>query len=315
VRPSTEHERFLAAFETRYGPIHPPFFAGSYAEAVAAARASFRLLLVYLHSELHGDTAQFCSQTLCAPPVVSFVAERFVVWGGDVREPEGFALSNAIRASEFPFVAVVFANAGRSGGALLAALPGLRDSSEFVAALVGVVEGRGMELVERARLQEQHATATRSLREQQEEAFRMSLVADQEKDRRRQEEERRRREEQEAAERARAHRRSLLTAEPAEGLNVAVRIPSGQRIQRRFSADDSLQAVFAFIDQSMPGGADTDQTYTLCTNFPRMVYTFPESADVRVSSLGDGALMYVHELSDADASHPQPPSSSSPPSH
>lgn len=300
-----EHERFVSSFEARYGTTHPAFFAGTFLEAAAFARSRFQLLVVYLHSEMHGDTPQFCSATLCSPAVVAFLGERFVVWAGDVREKEGFAISNALRASEFPFVGVILANTHNGRPGVIATLPGLRDSSEFVAALVSIADGQGATLLDQARDHDHRETESRALREQQHAAFQQSLQADQEKDRRRLEDERRRCQELEAAERARAERRAKLPAvEPPEGkgaITVAVRLPGGQRIKRRFSCDDSLQTVFAFVDGSMPGGADADQTYSLCTNFPRTSFSYADAAGVRVSSLGDQALMYVLEDSPPSA--------------
>lgn len=53
------------------------------------------------------ETPDFCRRTLCAPEVVDYLRENYVVWGGDIRQPDAFQLSGALRASTFPFLAVL----------------------------------------------------------------------------------------------------------------------------------------------------------------------------------------------------------------
>lgn len=38
----------------------PPFFEGTYADAVQEAKQSLRFLIVYLHGDSHEDTHRFC---------------------------------------------------------------------------------------------------------------------------------------------------------------------------------------------------------------------------------------------------------------
>jgi len=304
----SEAQRFVAEFSAQYGATYPPFFEGTFNEAVATARAANKLMLIYLHSALHADTPLFCRATLCAPSVVAFLAEHFVVWGGDIREPEGFALSNDIGAEIYPFVAVVFV--GSSPPQPLAQVSGMRDASEFVAALTAIVEGPGAELLNAARAQQTRVREGRALREEQQLAFQQSLAADREKERRRAAEEaaraeaqRRRQQAKEARIAAVRKRASALSKEEpaataaADSITtIAVRLPSGQRVIRRFYNNDTLEAVFAFVDSHLfqPSSAtEAPQKYTLCTNFPRMGYTWEQAETIRVGTLGDQALMYV----------------------
>lgn len=322
--PLAEAQRFVARFAATYGGDSegrqqlPPFFEGGFADAVAAARGAGKLLLVYLHAELHADTGAFCRGTLCAPAVAAFLAERFVVWGGDVRAAEAYAVSNAIGASRFPFVAVV--DAFPAPPQPLAQIAGLRDPGEFVAALAAVAEGPGAAALARTA----RAEEGRALRAEQLTAFEQSLAADRAKEAARAREaaaradaERRRREAQSAREMAVRRRAALLGDDEPRGpgvATVAVRLPDGRRVSRRFRVDDSLAVVFAFVDrhlfsvgqqQQQEAATDDDEQqkladYALCTNFPRMEYTWERADDVRVETLGDQALMYVRVLDDDD---------------
>ena len=69
------------------------------------------MLFVYLHSPDHPDVPGFCSGCLCSDLVAEFVNTNFVCWGGSVRRSEGFKMSNSLKASRFPFCAVVMAAA------------------------------------------------------------------------------------------------------------------------------------------------------------------------------------------------------------
>ena len=102
---------FVAAFEREYGgPNSRPNFVGEgFMDALQRSRNEFKLLFVYLHSPDHPDTPSFCQRTLCAEALAAFVNENFVAWGGSIRASEGFKMSNSLKASRFPFCAVVMA--------------------------------------------------------------------------------------------------------------------------------------------------------------------------------------------------------------
>lgn len=104
---TVEAADFLRNFEQEYGDYHPTFQLTSFMEALRTAGQQFKFLFVYLHSPEHANTPPFCERTLCSEPVTQFVNENFVAWGGDVRTSEGFQMSNSLKASTFPFCAVV----------------------------------------------------------------------------------------------------------------------------------------------------------------------------------------------------------------
>jgi len=60
IDPAAAANRFLLEFEQNYGTVHPPFFAGSYRQAVQRTRDSFNILVVYLHCTEHQHTDGFC---------------------------------------------------------------------------------------------------------------------------------------------------------------------------------------------------------------------------------------------------------------
>lgn len=106
---SSEAMEFVAAFERDYGTTRPNFVSEGFMDALQRSRNEFKLLFVYLHSPDHQDTPLFCERTLCSEVLSAFVNENFVSWGGSIRASEGFKMSNSLKASRYPFCAVVMA--------------------------------------------------------------------------------------------------------------------------------------------------------------------------------------------------------------
>lgn len=106
---ASEAMDFVAAFERDYGSFGPNFVGEGFMDALQRSRNSFKLLFVYLHSPDHPDTPSFCQRTLCSETIAAFVNENFVCWGGSIRASEGFKMSNSLKASRFPFCALVMA--------------------------------------------------------------------------------------------------------------------------------------------------------------------------------------------------------------
>lgn len=107
---AAEAMEFVAAFERDFGGrMRPNFVSEGFMDALQRSRNEFKPLFVYLHSPDHPDTPLFCERTLCSEVLAAFVNENFVAWGGSIRASEGFKMSNSLKASRFPFCAVVMA--------------------------------------------------------------------------------------------------------------------------------------------------------------------------------------------------------------
>ncbi|XP_022859944.1 plant UBX domain-containing protein 10-like [Olea europaea var. sylvestris] len=106
---ASEAMDFVSSFDRDYGSMRPNFVAEDFMDALQRSRHAYKLLFVYLHSPEHPDTPAFCGRTLCNETLTAFVNENFVAWGGSVKASEGFKMSNSLKASRFPFCAVVMA--------------------------------------------------------------------------------------------------------------------------------------------------------------------------------------------------------------
>ncbi|XP_059309224.1 plant UBX domain-containing protein 10-like [Lycium ferocissimum] len=286
---------FVACFERDFGSTRPNFVAEAFMDALQRSRNEYKLLFVYLHSADHPDTPVFCERTLCNEDLVAFINENFVSWGGSIRASEGFKMSNSLKASRFPFCAVVMA-ATNQRIALLQQAEGPKSPEELLTVLQRVIEESAPVLVT-ARVEAEERRNNIRLREEQDAAYRAALEADQAIERQRIEEqerlereaaeaERKRKEEEEAKERAaheaaereaalakmRQEKLLSLGPEPEKGPDVTqvlVRFPTGERKERRFHCTTTLQSLYDYVDSQ--GCLEVDN-YKLVSNFPRTVY-------------------------------------------
>ncbi|EEF43422.1 plant UBX domain-containing protein 10 [Ricinus communis] len=287
---------FVSVFEREYGSsTKPNFVTEGFMDALQRSRNAYKLLFVYLHSPDHPDTPLFCERTLCSQILSDFVNENFVAWGGSIRASEGFKMSNSLKASRYPFVAVVMP-ATNQRIALLQQVEGPKSPEEMLTVLQKVLEESAPVLVA-ARLEAEERRNNMRLREEQDAAYRAALEADQARERQRKEEqerlereaaeaERKRKEEEEAQERAareaaekaaalarmREEKALSLGAEPEKGSDITqvlVRFPTGERKERRFHCTATIQTLYDYVDSLGLLEADT---YSLVSNFPRTVY-------------------------------------------
>ncbi|XP_050228534.1 plant UBX domain-containing protein 10 [Mercurialis annua] len=309
---------FVSAFDREYGASgRPNFVTEGFMDALQRSRNAYKLLFVYLHSPDHPDTPSFCERTLCSEMLSEFVNENFVAWGGSIRATEGFKMSNSLKASRYPFVALVMP-ATNQRIALLQQVEGPKSPEEMLTILQRVLEESSPVLVS-ARLEAEERRTNMRLREEQDAAYRAALEADQARERQRKEEqerlereaaeaERKRKEEEEAREREareaaekeavlarmREEKALSLGAEPEKGpgiTQVLVRFPSGERKERRFHCTATIKTLYDYVDSL--GFLEVD-SYSLVSNFPRSVYGSEKlSLSLKEAGLHPQASLFV----------------------
>ncbi|RHZ89137.1 hypothetical protein Glove_18g112 [Diversispora epigaea] len=272
TRDSRLTTQFIQNFEEKYGTVHPEFFHGSYSQALDTAKRDFRFFMVILESDEHDDNAKFNRETLTSVDLLTFLQEHEVlVWVGNVKDPEAFQVSDKWRVTTFPFVAIVAlqnppGNMGTSPKmTLVDRIEGL-SSPDYIIARLNVQINRYGPVLQRFRFERAERDATRQIREQQDNAYLLSLQADQEKERKvREIAEKQRLEEEKARKKAEERRLYLenrenwrrwaltkLPDEPSRNeTNVAMlsfKLSNGDRVVRRFRADDTVEMIYTFVD-------------------------------------------------------------------
>lgn len=304
--PALAAATFVRNFEAQYGTRHPNFLEVSYNEAVRRAKNQFKFLILFIHSNMHSNTPEFCRTTLTSEALVEFINDNFLIWGGDVYYSEPYRVSHMVGATTYPFMCVL-SNVDGSVE-LLDRIEGPIGVDELIVKLTNVLENQGPMLVAARSAHEERET-DRLIRQEQDLAFQESLRADQEKEekareeeRRMQEEERRRLEEErrirEEAERKAnfvrselEKKRKRLPPEPREGeraCTVIVRLPDGSRFTRKFRFSDTVRNIYDFVDVNEPPGVEPG-SYDL-TSYPKDVH--PEGdTTIEEAKLGSQALL------------------------
>jgi FAS-associated factor 2 len=113
MNPNMDTANFIDEYGRKFGNIHPTFQNCSYQSAVANAFQASKFLLVYLHSPIHEDTNKFCRQVFASPEVVNLADANLLTWTGNIWHPEAYGLSTQLKASAFPFVALLVCQSNR----------------------------------------------------------------------------------------------------------------------------------------------------------------------------------------------------------
>ncbi|CAN4086012.1 unnamed protein product [Withania somnifera] len=172
---------FLTTFEQEYGTEHPFFYACKFMDALKIAKDEHKFLFVYFHSPQHPFTPSFCSGTLCCDLVVQFLDANYVCWGALADRGEGLQMATSLRASSFPFCALVAPTPGDSI-AVLQQLEGPVSPAELVEILQRAIEEQGLAFGSGRANDQEQLRADRRLREEQDLAYIASLQIDEEKE-------------------------------------------------------------------------------------------------------------------------------------
>lgn len=330
--PQDTAARFIREFEEEHGSHSIPFMENGYNMALEKAHRELKFLLVILISPEHDDTNGWVRETLLAPETVEFLNDpqnNLLVWGGNVQDSEAYQVSNSLRCTKFPFAAVIVhtPNVSSTAMSVVGRIAGTIAPSEFMDRLRSATTSN-QEPLERIRSTRAEQQASRSLREQQDSAYERSLAIDRERARQRREAEAaRQREEQEAAERQSAEeqkqkdlaqwklwRAQSVGAEPGtevkDAVRISVRLPSGERIMRRFAPDADIEELYAVVecyevlqdearppDISKPEGFEHQYGFRLVSPMPRVVYAVEDGGTIR-EKIGRGGNLLLEPIED-----------------
>lgn len=335
--------RFIREFEEEYNvePNTIPFLDNGYAQAFDLAKRELKYLLVILLSPEHDDTSPFVRDTLLSSEVKDFIqshASDTLIWAGSVQDSEAYQVASALNVTKFPFAGLIVhtPSVSSTSMSIIARVAGPAPPTELVAKMQDAMQKRDQEL-EGARRQRSEQQAARSLREEQNSAYERSLAQDRERARQRKEAEAARekaeREERERAE-AKAQKarnvlqwkkwrvQSLPEEPPSSETNIvriSIRMPSGDRLVRKFAADAQLEELYAFVEcydilqseeavsekgTAKPNGYNHEYEFQLVSPMPREVYGLDQGGTLK-ARLGRSANLIVEKLVDDEEDEDQ----------
>ena len=315
TRPEDDVAEFINFFSRKYGRDHlTTFHTGSYIKALEEAKRDLKFLLVYLHSPCHQDTEKFCSQTLASPALRDFLINmNVIVWACSVDTPEGYRVSQALRESSYPFLALIVLR--QSKMMVVGRVEGFVAAEPLVERLQVVIRDNEAYIVA-ASAERAERNINAEIRQEQDAAFQETLRLDQERERlkreaeeakKREEEEERAREQAEVDRKASIQRQKIQLAsevpeepsvEVAEAVRIVIKLPEGQRLERRFLRSQSLKYLYYYVF-SHP---DSPDEFDITTNFPRKVLECKPMADgtdpltFEEAGLGKSTMLFVNDL-------------------
>ncbi|GAB0095854.1 UBX domain-containing protein [Sergentomyia squamirostris] len=300
---------FIETYKEKY-PVHPVFYHGTYAQALNDAKRELKFLLVYLHSDGRSETDSFCRNSLSSPEVVAYINRHMLFWACDIVSPEGYRVSHSINARSYPIMVVVGMRWNKM--IIMGRLEGDCNAEELLRRLQTIVTDNEVYLSQ-ARADRLERSLTQTLRKQQDEAYEISLKADQEKERRKQEEkeEELKRlqtiEDEKQAEQERKNNIARLKIDMASEVpsepsadepgttSIVFKLPSGARIERRFFRTHSIRDVYNFIF-CHPASPDRVE---ITTNFPkRVLFSEVKESDLSIAEAGlqNREVIFVNDL-------------------
>lgn len=331
--PQDTAARFIREFEEQYGTHSVGFLENGYNMALEKAHKDLKFLLVILLSPEHDDTNGWVRDTLLSREVTDFINEPqngIIVWGGNVQDSEAYQVSHALRCTKFPFATLTVhtPNVSSTAMSVVSRISGVSSPSEFVEKLRTAIS-QNQEPLERIRSTRAEQQASRSLREQQDSAYERSLAIDRERARQRREAEaEQRRQEQATAERQAAEekrrqnvdqwkrwRAQYIPAEPGtdikETVRISIRLPSGERVIRRFMFEADIEELYAFVEcydvlqdpttnkADKPEGFEHEYRFQLVSPMPRTVYEVATGGTIG-EKIGRGGNLLVETLDGPD---------------
>lgn len=277
--PLAELQKFKDDFEATFGVVHPPFFRGTYAQALEEAKRELKFLLVYLHSPHHQDTQHFCQSVLTNPDLLVFVQQKdLLFWACSISTREGYRVSQALRENTYPFLALIVLKDNRM--TVVSKIEGTVTLATLVNRISQAITDHEASLVV-VRAERQARSMNQMIRQQQDLDYQESLEKDRRKEQVRQEEKRKREEEERSAReeqlRQRKRRDDLLKLkqtihvepEPDDDepdcIRLQVVFPDGTRLSRKFKKSQSIRHLFTYV-YSHPSAP---LQFQITTNFPR----------------------------------------------
>lgn len=282
--PRGDVARFISKYQEHYAADvqHAVQFSDEpFMEACQRAKRELRALLVLVHDETSHESSAFLRDALSSQPVGALItSHNLLVWGISTATPEGARVARQLRARSFPTLCLMMARDGRMVTNLrLSAMPADRLATNLT---------MGVNMIDMHLRQLRAAQLRREedsrIRAEQEQEYKEALAADRKKKEEKERKEREAREKEEAVKRAEEEReeciriieekrdelRSLGFGESAaqvegESVRVQIRFPSGEKTERKFALEDTVEALFnsALAHPSCP------QLFSLHTNFPR----------------------------------------------
>ena len=111
IDPIDKVNKFIRDLEDSIQPLitqHsnqlPPFFEGSYTQALYMATQRGKVLFVYLTNPQNESASFIFNEIITNPAFIKLFNNDIIIWGGDLKNPEAYQLANSLNVTKFPFL-------------------------------------------------------------------------------------------------------------------------------------------------------------------------------------------------------------------
>jgi len=296
INPGEASGALSRALTESYGSVAelPRFFEGTFSSALQQARRDAQLVVVYLHSDHSRYTHKFCTEVLGNEFIRTMLNENFLLWGGDTARMESTRVAQQVHARGYPWFCVLLP-ASVDEIRIIGARHGDVEVDSVVALLTECLEEMETfraEIIARREQQNEDRRLVQEQNREYEEALEMdtkrkeqedAAAAEQREAQRKLEEERRL--EQEQAQKLEEKRLALVEKRkrsaaaleapgPDAKARVSMRLPTGQRLERKFLPTALLADVYAWADcvaylpENEGKNLEIPERFALKTSFP-----------------------------------------------
>lgn len=235
---------------------------------------------------------------------------QVITWAGNVRYTEAYQVSNTLQATTYPFLAIIALQQtnGASKMSVIDRIEGPVSASSIIRRFDSVISRIGHSL-EHLRMERTQRETERRLRQEQDQAYRDSLNADQRKqellEKKKEAALKAKQIKQEMARKRKQyiqylcqHALSKKIPEGEKATKISFRLSNGDRVIRQFSGDDTLVSLYEYIEAyshmdgemgeknvSLPEKYTHQYKFTMHSPFPKTVY-LPDSSKKIIDEKG-----------------------------
>ncbi|GEQ67028.1 hypothetical protein JCM33374_g691 [Metschnikowia sp. JCM 33374] len=240
----------------------PPFFQGSYTQALYMASTRAKFLYVYLTNSISEGSQSLFTKVVTNPKFTEIFKENehAIIWGGDVTNPEAYQLANSLNITKFPMLGLLCLTRTTSMTpegprksvpriSLISKVQGgLNDSRDPDAVIQSKFKKRMVKyesdlVLIRSELREKYLSE--AMRRQQDADYQRSLL----RDKQRKEEKLNKKLSEKYLKWKQPYFKKLQSnKEVGNSSRIAIKFENGQRITVLFPKDSPVEDVFMFVE-------------------------------------------------------------------
>lgn len=257
-------EENLPTQQSSGGNSLPPFFQGSYTQALFMATQRARFLFVYLTNPNNESSSSLFRKIITNPEFISLcLQDQMVIWAGDLTNSEAYQLANSLNVTKFPFLGLMCltrktsmtsngpVNSAPKITLILKIQGGLADDvdvSQLIDSKFRKRIEKHLEDLNAIKVDLRNQFMSKLLTEQQDLNYQRSLERDRAKKMAKQYDKLKKQYLAYRVDYFKQLQQNTQTSPGASFAKVAIKMPDGSRARMQFPADEPLEIIFEYVE-------------------------------------------------------------------